>query len=65
MRSLAVEAHTTSGWQRVATITGNTANTVRVPASVTAGQVRLAISDPSGNPLDVARVYEIEVVSDD
>jgi hypothetical protein len=36
--------------------------TVRVPASVTADQVRLSISDPSGNALDVARVYEIEVV---
>ncbi|MEV4476550.1 discoidin domain-containing protein [Nonomuraea sp. NPDC049504] len=65
VRSLAVEAHTASGWQRVATITGNTPNTVRVPASVTADQVRLAISDPSGNPLDVARMYEVEVVSGD
>ncbi|GAA1627970.1 hypothetical protein GCM10009733_025870 [Nonomuraea maheshkhaliensis] len=63
LRDFAVEAHTASGWQRVATITGNTAGTVRVPASVTAGQVRLAISDPSGNALDVARVYEIEVLS--
>ncbi|NUW44072.1 BNR-4 repeat-containing protein [Nonomuraea rhodomycinica] len=63
LRDFAVEAHTASGWQQVAAITGNTAGTVRVPASVTADQVRMSISDPSGNALDVARVYEIEVVS--
>lgn len=64
LRDFTVEARTADGWRTLATIRGNTAGLVRVPAAgATADQVRLLITDPSQNALDVARVYEIEVIA--
>ncbi|MGP4095343.1 BNR-4 repeat-containing protein [Nonomuraea sp. KM90] len=62
LRDFTVEARTATGWQALGTVTGNTSGTVTVPGAV-ADQVRLLITDPSGNALDVARVYEIEVIT--
>ncbi|GAA2380346.1 hypothetical protein GCM10010404_40900 [Nonomuraea africana] len=62
LRDFTVEAHTAEGWRELGRIAGNTSGRVAVPGGgVTADQVRLLITDPSGNELDVARVYEIEV----
>ncbi|MCK2213824.1 BNR-4 repeat-containing protein [Actinomadura sp. ATCC 31491] len=64
LRDFAVEARTADGWTRLGAVTGNTAGVVRVPGgAAVADQVRLLITDPSGNTLDVARVYEIEVIT--
>lgn len=64
LRDFTVEVRTAARWQAIGTIDGNTSGTVTVPgAGTTADQIRLVITDPSANALDVARVYDIEVLS--
>ncbi|MBB2915141.1 hypothetical protein FHS43_006461 [Streptosporangium becharense] len=63
LRDFTVEARVDGQWQEIGRVTGNTSGTVTVDAGdVQADQVRLLITDPSGNALDVARVFEIEVI---
>ncbi|GAA2878077.1 hypothetical protein GCM10010517_39980 [Streptosporangium fragile] len=63
LRDFTVEARVGGQWQEIGRVTGNTSGTVTLDAGdVQADQVRLLITDPSNNTLDVARVYEIEVL---
>ncbi|SDU60416.1 cellulase family glycosylhydrolase [Jiangella alkaliphila] len=55
-----VEAHTSAGWVTAATIADNTKAVVSVAApAASIDQVRLVITDPSNNAVDIARVYEV------
>lgn len=55
-----VEAHTSAGWVTAATVADNTDALVSVPApSAPIDQVRLVVTDPSNNAVDIARVYEV------
>jgi hypothetical protein len=62
LKDFAVQVHTESGWQQVASFVDNTEDRVTIRnVDATADQVRLAISDPSRSTTDVARVFEVEV----
>ncbi|TDE15060.1 discoidin domain-containing protein [Jiangella asiatica] len=62
LKDFTVEARTDAGWREVARFTGNVAHRVVVDdVGLSADQVRLSITDPSGSTIDVARVFEVEV----
>ncbi|MEU0484267.1 BNR-4 repeat-containing protein, partial [Streptosporangium sp. NPDC006013] len=63
LRDFTVEARVDGLWREVGRITANTSDTVTVDtAGVRADGVRLLVTDPSGSAIDVARVFEMEVI---
>ncbi|WP_166348534.1 BNR-4 repeat-containing protein [Phytoactinopolyspora limicola] len=64
LRDFTIEFHRDGRWHQVADIAGNTSMSVVAETDgAAADQVRLVITDPSDSPIDVARVFEIEVIS--